>query len=87
MIKRAERALAAGVDDELILLNSDSGRFFSLDDIGHCVWEFLDQPRSFDQVCDHVQGAYEVDRITCQNALAKLLGQMRDADLVEPLAS
>lgn len=86
MLVRAERALWAGVDEEIILMNVDNGRFYALDDIGQCVWDFIETPRAFGDVCGRVLAEYEVDLETCETAISQLIAKLRDARLVEQVA-
>jgi hypothetical protein len=87
MLVRAERVLSAGVDDEFVLMNVDDGRFYALDDIGLRVWDLIETPRAFGDVCGQVLAEYDVEAETCETALRALIEKLRNARLVEQVAS
>lgn len=87
MLKQADGVLSADVDEDVIIMNMESGKFYGLDDIGRSVWEFIAQPRPVHEVCEHLLAEYEVDRETCEASLLKLVESLVDARLVEKVAA
>ncbi|MGH6922654.1 MAG: PqqD family peptide modification chaperone [Propylenella sp.] len=87
MLKRAEDALSADIDQEVVIMNQRDGKFYALDDIGRRVWEFIAEPRQVSEICDFLLAEYEVDRATCETSLLKLIEKLSNAKLVEKVAA
>ena len=74
--------MARRLDEDLVILDVPSGRYFELNDVGAVVWEHLDGVRSVDDIVDRVVEEYDVDRATASADVQDLLGQLIRAGLV-----
>jgi hypothetical protein len=63
-ICRSPSVVAAEEDGELIMMNLDQSRYFSLDAIGAVIWGHLEQPLSFAALVDRLADEYEASRST-----------------------
>ena len=61
-MKRSTTAMARSVDDELVILDVPSGRFFGLNDVGSVIWDRLERDATHDQLVDAVVAVYDIDR-------------------------
>lgn len=52
IVRRGSLFLTAGVGDETVMMNSNTGRYFGLDDIGSDIWRRLETPLSFGALVD-----------------------------------
>jgi hypothetical protein len=75
--------MARSVDDELIILDVRSGRYFGLNDVGALIWGLLDGDHDRDALLAAVTTEFDVDEATAGDDLDALLAQLRDAGLVE----
>ena len=55
-----EHVLSRELDDEMVLLNLDSGEYFGLNDTGTRIWELLADGRSREEVIDCLTDEFEV---------------------------
>lgn len=79
----AKTQISTSLADETVILDTASGRYFSLDSVGSCLWEALREPRSPEALLGLVLERYEVDTDTAQRDIARLLGTLQEAGLVE----
>jgi hypothetical protein len=79
---RSERALVTAVDDELVMLDPDTDRYFSLAGTGALIWSLLEQPSSVNRVVDSLLDEYQIDRSTCAEAVQAFVAEMVAADLI-----
>jgi hypothetical protein len=82
VVRRAE-PLTAAVDGELVMLDPGRSLYFSLDAVGHRVWELLSEPRSVASLCSVLQGEFDVAADTCRADVLAFLEQLREAELLE----
>jgi hypothetical protein len=83
---RDQEALAAVVDDDTVMFSPQQDTYFGLDPIGGRVWELLERPRSFDELCALLRDEYKVDAETCRADVGVLVDQLRVAGLVRDVA-
>jgi hypothetical protein len=77
--KRRERVLAEQVDGETVLLDLDSGMYFSLNDVGARIWELCDGTRTVGEIvasiCEDYDAPEEVIRADVQELLGILTAE------------
>jgi coenzyme PQQ synthesis protein D (PqqD) len=82
VISRSPAVLAAEVDNEIVMMSIEQGRYFGLDDIGSDIWKRIEQPCSFAALVDALAADYEADRDTIVKDVTALLTQMAAQDVV-----
>lgn len=70
-ICRSDNIAAVSVSDEAILLDVDSGYFFQLNRTAATIWQLVEVPRSFADLCAILQADYP-------GAQAELLDDVRE---------
>lgn len=78
-----EKFLSSKVDDELILIQGDSGAFYSLKDVGLDIWDQIETPKQLHDVARDLSNSYEVDHDECQAAVLKFADDLVRAGLAE----
>jgi hypothetical protein len=85
-IRPAPFVTAVAQGGETVLLNIAAGQYYSLNDVGTCVWELLaaagDAGLAAGSVIEHVQREYDVTPDRAQADVLKLLHDLRIAGLV-----
>jgi len=75
--------MEAGVGDELVALDPQAGNCFGFNSVATSVWRILEEPKTFDQLCDELLGEYEVNSEQCASELSELLEDLLSKGLVE----
>ena len=81
-MRRSDTAMARRVDDDLVILDIPSGKYFELNDVGALLWERLDGTQSVEDLIDVVLAEYDVDRETASKDVEDLLGELIRSGLV-----
>jgi hypothetical protein len=71
------------VEDETVLLNSDTGTYFGLDAVGTRLWQLIVEHGSLRQVYDAALQEYAVEPIELEHDLLALAQQLRDRGLTQ----
>lgn len=82
VVVRNQRPLTASVNDDLVMLDPDSGNYYGLDDIGQRIWSLIEEPAAIGTICSALMADYEVDEATCHHDVMALLCDMVVAELV-----
>lgn len=81
-IRRSNSLLVAGVRDETVMMDTDSGHYYGLDDIGSEIWRRLETPSTFGALVDSLAADYDADRAAIAADVRALLSQMAMHDVV-----
>jgi Coenzyme PQQ synthesis protein D (PqqD) len=83
VLLRNPQVIWSKVDDETLGIHPDTGNAFGLNETAAYVWEYLVLPRSHAEICTYLQHRYDVDEITCRDAVAGLLASMKELGLLQ----
>lgn len=83
VLRSSPAPIATSIPGETVILDATSGRYFGLDGVGARVWELLARPIAFGELVRTVRDEYQVDADRCAKDLTVLIGELRDAGLVE----
>jgi len=75
--------LSTTVDDEVVVLNHDTGTYHGLTGVGPRIWELLQEPTEVADVVEAVRREFDVDADRCAREVTEFLGAMADASLIE----
>ena len=70
------------VNEEGVLLNLDSERYYILDDVGTRMWQLLSDQGDVEAAVTQLLEEYEVDEETLRGDVARLLGELTEAGLI-----
>jgi len=71
------------VDDEVVMLDLDQGKYFGLDSVGSRIWELAEQPVSVGDLCTRLLEEFDVSAEQCLEDVLGFLEQMVEHELVE----
>ena len=83
IIRRTDSQVSTAMEGETILLQLESGNYFSLNEVGALVWNELEAPRTVQELCDRVCTEYEVDAQLCLRDVMQLIQHLLKEQMVE----
>lgn len=83
LAKKSATQMSTVVEGETVVLEMESGGYFSLDEIGALVWNALNEVRSVADICARIVAQYEVEPEQCETDVIRLLNELRAAKLIE----
>ncbi|MEA5466123.1 lasso peptide biosynthesis PqqD family chaperone [Leptothoe sp. PORK10 BA2] len=83
VISTAPNQIASELEGEAIILNLVSGMYYGLNEVGAKIWELIQQPCTFENILNGLLEEYDVQPDICQQDLAKILEDMKEARLIE----
>jgi hypothetical protein len=81
--RRSGRVLSQHVGDTSVLLDPDSGEYFSLDEVGARIWELCDGIRSANAIAAAICEEYDAELTVVQADVIRLLTELQNAKLIE----
>lgn len=79
---RRDRVMVQQVEGESVLLDIDSGEYFSLNAVGGRVWELTDGARSVGGIIATICAEYDVDPDIASRDTGELIDSLAEAGLV-----
>jgi len=82
IISRSPSVVAAETDGELVMMNMEQSRCFSLDAIGAAVWRHIEMPCSFAELINRLANDYEANRATIVADMLVFLRRMVKEEVI-----
>jgi hypothetical protein len=83
-VKPASQVLFQEVDGEMVLLDPQAERYYTLDDVGTRFWQLLAEHADMDTVVAAMLAEFDVDEGTLRSDLDALMARLSAAGLVVP---
>ena len=80
---RCDTVLATDLGGEVVMMDIESGEYFSLTAVSARIWELLGEPASASEICTTLEAEYDVDSETCRTHVGEFLGQLADAKIIQ----
>jgi hypothetical protein len=85
VLVRRGRVIAKSSGGSLVLLDIDSGEYFSTNDVGALVWKLIDGARSVSAIAEAVAAEYEVELDVVEGDVMELVDELaRESLLLRP---
>ncbi|MDP3401766.1 MAG: PqqD family protein [Brevundimonas sp.] len=84
--KRREDWVGTEVEDHLVMLHLESGRYVALNDTAAEAWRLLETPQDDASLVEALTEVFAVDADRCKESVTTLLTRMVGLELVEPVA-
>lgn len=79
---RKPETISSRLDDQLVMMDIDKGKYFAMNPVATRVWELLEKPASVDRLCEILTGEYDVEPGRCREEVSQLIGEMEKLGLV-----
>ena len=77
--------VATKIDEEVVILNSHSGNYYGLDEVGARIWEIMEKPCAISKILNTLLDEYDVERQQCEHDLLLLIDALDTRGLVNVL--
>ena len=81
-VARNETILFTDLDDTVVMMDVDEGRYYELDPVGAKIWTLLDTARTVAELCEALVAAYDVEPEVCRRDVLAFLNEIEDMGLV-----
>ena len=79
---RNSNTISGRLHDELVMMDLDQGKYFSLNPVATRTWDLLEKPLTADELCGLLMEEYEVDEAKCKMEVEDHLDDMVRLGLV-----
>jgi hypothetical protein len=71
-----KNAITGRVNEELVMMDIDRGKYFSLNNVATRIWEILDVPLGMEEICLQLMQEYAVEEVQCRAETEACLAEM-----------
>lgn len=82
LVSRSKDQVSSVLDDETVILNVKTGKYFNLKEVGKRIWELIEKPTPIATIVQEIFSEYEVDLEKCQGDTLNLVTSLHEAGLV-----
>ena len=79
---RNSKTISGRLHDELVMMDIDQGKYFSLNPVATRIWDLLEKKLGIDELCRQLMEEYEVDFSQCTKEVEEYLNEMLKLGLV-----
>lgn len=65
-IQRDDSFIEAPIDNEIVLMSIENGKYYGMDAIASRIWSLLEQPTTLNAIIDTLTTEYDVERAQCE---------------------
>ncbi|TFH50156.1 MAG: PqqD family protein [Bacteroidia bacterium] len=80
---RNNSTVSGRLHDELVMMDIEKGKYFSLNPVATRIWDLLEKPMTEEEVCLILIDEYDVNQEQCRSEVNELLNELSDLGLVK----
>ena len=81
-IKRNKEVFASEIDDEVVMMNVDTGKYYGMDTVGSRIWELIAEEIQVREVIAKLMEEYDVGEEQCEKDVLEFLNELYENKLV-----
>ena len=82
-IKRNKEVFASEIDDEVVMMNVDTGKYYGMDTVGSRIWELIAEEIQVREVINKLMEEYDVEEEQCEKDVLEFLNELYENKLVQ----
>ena len=80
--QRNSETISGRLHDELVMMDIQKGKYFSLNQVATQIWDLLEKPTSLDEICNTLMAEYDIKAEQCISDVQSHLNEMQKLGLV-----
>ena len=79
---RNSRTISGRLHDELVMMDLEQGKYFSLNPVATRIWDLLEKEKTLDELCALLTEEFDVESNQCMDEVRELLEEMERLGLI-----
>jgi len=80
--RKEDNVMATNLGDELVMMDTQSGNYITLNDLGRVIWEKIEQPISVNDLTHYLLSKYNVTEEQCKTETYAFLEKLQTQGLL-----
>ncbi|EHQ89383.1 lasso peptide biosynthesis PqqD family chaperone [Desulfosporosinus youngiae] len=82
VVKRINDIPSAVIDDEIVMMHIEKGKYYGLDPVGSRIWGLMENPQIVSSIVKTLLEEYDVDTMTCEQQVLEFINKLKDEELI-----
>lgn len=82
ILQRSEEVLHSDFDNEVIMMDVNTGEYHNINSVGNAIWNMLEEPISIKAICQQLIAEYNVTNEVCEAETLNFMQLMLNKKLV-----
>lgn len=83
VIKKMDDIMATGIDEDMVLLSINKGKYYGFDDIAAAIWSLMEMPITINQMVGKLMEVYQVSEKECEDDVIFFIQKLYEQELIE----
>lgn len=76
LIRRQDHWLTVNIGGEVVMMNAQNGKHIGLNKVGARIWDILEKPQTFDEICRVLVQRFKVTPDACHASVERFIGEL-----------
>ena len=82
IVSRREDIDTTDLNGDIVMMDLEKGKYFSLNSVGSRIWELMDKPVEIKEIIDSLLEEYDISRNECEENVLEFLGKLDEANII-----
>jgi hypothetical protein len=82
IVKKNDNIFTGTIDNEMVAISIQSGKYYQLNKTGSRILALLDHPHSVRELCEAIQTKYKIESDVCQDDILEFMKDMANKNLI-----
>ncbi|MDX2360019.1 MAG: PqqD family peptide modification chaperone [Crocinitomicaceae bacterium] len=79
---RNQNTVASKLHEELVMIDIDLGKYFSLNPVASEIWEIIETPKGCEEIVAELMEIYEIEKDACSTQVKSFLQELKGMKLI-----
>ena len=79
---RNQQIIDGELDDNQVMMHLEKGKYFGLNPVGKRIWDFIEEPKGFEEITQHLLSEFEVTEEQCNREVKDFLDKAIVFDII-----
>ena len=80
---RNQQIIDGELEDNQVMMHLEKGKYFGLNPVGKRIWDFIEEPKGFDEIIKHLLEKFDVTEEQCKNEVSAFLMEAISKNIIE----
>ena len=78
-----ENVIFRDLDDEMIIMDMNSGKYFGLNETGARIWSLLNENQKIKDIIEKLSDEYDITKEQCEKEVKKFISTLLEKGLID----
>ncbi len=83
VIRRSDSILASNLENEVVMMDVESGSYYGLEEPASRIWDLLAEPKSVSDLVVALQSEYDITPEQCQHEVISFVEELKKRKVVD----